>query len=170
MIKEIRMENIRVFEGTGWSFPLSPLTVFCGTNNSGKSTLLKVLLLLRQSMGIGESYTHEQGKLRFFGSQVDLGSYRSLVSHNEYQRDISISLTTEGYMPIEVANNLRSLRAAQEKPTPSISEDAVLYSLEVMSLYSCKNEGGVSTLWWSTDHTALEGQRGYSRHEKDSTK
>jgi len=130
MIKEIRMENIRVFEGTGWSFPLSPLTVFCGTNNSGKSTLLKVLLLLRQSMGIGESYTHEQGKLRFFGSQVDLGSYRSLVSHNEYQRDISISLTTEGYMPIEVANNLRSLRAAQEKPTPSISEDAVLYSLE----------------------------------------
>ena len=40
----------------------------------------------------------------------------------------------------------------------------------VMSLYSCKNEGGVSTLWWSTDHTALEGQKGYSRHEKDSTK
>jgi len=42
--------------------------------------------------------------------------------------------------------------------------------LRVMSLYSCKNEGGVSTLWWSTDHTALEGQKGYSRHEKDSTK
>jgi len=130
MIKEIKIENVRIFEGMGWSFPLSPLTVFCGTNNSGKSTLLKVLLLLRQSMSIGESYTYEQGKLRFVGSQVDLGSYHSFVSHNENQRDISISLITDGYMPIAVANELRSLRAPQEKPTTSTSGDTVLYSLE----------------------------------------
>lgn len=130
MIKGIEIENIRIFEGMGWAFPLSPLTVFCGTNNSGKSTLLRVLLLLRQSMGIEESYTSEQGKLRFFGSQVDLGNYHSFVSHNEHRRDISISLTTEDYMPIDVANNLRSLRAPHEKPITSTSGDRVLYSLE----------------------------------------
>jgi hypothetical protein len=61
-----------------------------------------------------------------------------------------------------------------EKTDPLCSKYAwntvLMYFAAVMSLYSCKNEGGVSTLWWSTDHTALEGQKGYSRHEKDSTK
>ena len=130
MIKEIRVGNIRLFEGTGWSFPLSPLTVFCGTNNSGKSTLLKVLLLLRQSMGIEESYSYEEGKLRFFGSQVDMGSYRSLVSHNEHELDMSIGLTTEGHMPRAVASSLRSLRAPGKRASGAASEDSVLYSLE----------------------------------------
>jgi len=130
MIREIGFENVRIFEGSGWEFPLSPLTVFCGTNNSGKSTLLKVLLLLRQSMGIQESYTYGEGRLRFVGSQVDLGSYSSFVSHNEHQRDISITLTTEGLMPITAFNELRSLRASREDPTTSTSRDYVPYSLE----------------------------------------
>jgi predicted ATPase len=130
MIKEIRIENIRVFEGLGWSFPLSSLTVFCGTNNSGKSTLLKVLLLLRQTMGIEESYELEEGKLRFFGSQVDLGSYRSLVSHNEVQRDVSIGLSTEGQMPKAVASNLRSVMLRQKKRRAGRSEESVPYCLE----------------------------------------
>ncbi len=37
-----------------------------------------------------------------------------------------------------------------------------------MSVYSCIDQGGVSTLR-CVDHTAVEGQEGYSRHEKHST-
>jgi energy-coupling factor transporter ATP-binding protein EcfA2 len=131
MIKGIHIENIRIFEGPDWRFPLFPLTVFCGTNSSGKSTLLKVLLLLRQSMGIWEGYETERGRLRFVGSQVDFGDYSSAVSHNDIQRDISITLITEGHMPVVVANQLRSLK---NMPTEDVAVESlgepVPYSLE----------------------------------------
>lgn len=129
MIRRLGVENIRVFGDGGWEFSLCDLTVLCGTNNSGKSTLLKTLLFLRQSMGIGEGYTHTQGKPRFVGSQVDLGNYQSLVSHNEDWRDISISLTTEGMVPTVVANELKSRTRSGEESITDDSKDPCPYSL-----------------------------------------
>ena len=41
MITAIELENARLFEGGGWRFDLSPLTVLCGTNSAGKSTVLR---------------------------------------------------------------------------------------------------------------------------------
>jgi predicted ATPase len=120
MIKVIEVENVRLFEGSGWHFPLSDLTVFCGTNSSGKSTLLKLLLLLRQSMGIFESYESESGKLRFIGSQVDLGSYYTLVSNNDYHRDIVITVIIENTMQAAAANRLRSLSGLSRTPTANM--------------------------------------------------
>jgi predicted ATPase len=116
VIKELALENIRLFEGSGWHFPLSRLTVFCGTNSSGKSTILKLPLLLRQSMGINESYESGSGKLRFYGSQVDLGSYDSLVSNNDYRRNIVVEVKTENTMPVSVANRLRAVGSHRGKP------------------------------------------------------
>jgi len=129
MIKGIEFENVRIFEGTGWCFPLAPLTVFCGTNSSGKSTLLKVLLLVRQSMGIRESYMKEDGKLRFVGSLVDLGNYFSFVSNNDRQREISVTLTTEGVIAITAANRLRMLKGFSAESTPDDVE-FIQYSLK----------------------------------------
>ena len=92
MITEIALENVRIFQGAGWAFNLPPLTVICGTNSSGKSTVLKSLLLLRQSQGLRESSEESHGRLRFFGSEVDLGSYQSFVSRNNQSLDITLSL------------------------------------------------------------------------------
>ena len=99
MIRSIETKNVRVFDKKLWKFPLRNITVFCGTNSSGKSTLLKTVLLLRQSMGIGENQKSENGRLRFIGSQVDLGSYSSLVSHNQVGRPIIIALSVADKMP-----------------------------------------------------------------------
>lgn len=93
MITEIEIANVRIFEGEGWRFLLPPLTVFCGTNSSGKSTILKLLLLLRQSIGIRETAAVAQDRLRLVGSQIDFGDYTSVVSHNETRRDITIGVT-----------------------------------------------------------------------------
>ncbi|HEY0020574.1 MAG TPA: AAA family ATPase [Longimicrobium sp.] len=100
MIKELTVGNIRLFAGEDWAFPMYPLTVLCGTNSAGKSTLAKVLLLLRQSEGIRESQGARAGRLRFVGSQVDLGSYRSLVSFNDISRDIVIGISVEDRNPV----------------------------------------------------------------------
>jgi len=79
MITEIELENVRLFEDSSWHFSLPPLSVFCGTNNSGKSTILKTLLLLRQSQEIREPRSERQGRLELVGQQVDLGNYSFLV-------------------------------------------------------------------------------------------
>ncbi len=99
MITEIELENVRIFWGSGWHFSLPPLSVFCGTNNSGKSTILKTLLLLKQSQDIREHGAERQGRLGLVGQQVDLGNYSTLVSHNETHRDILIAITIADKMP-----------------------------------------------------------------------
>ncbi|MGB8885199.1 MAG: AAA family ATPase [Candidatus Korobacteraceae bacterium] len=131
LITAIELGNVRVFEGDDWTFHLSPLTVLCGTNSAGKSTLLKVLLLLRQTMGIREALGTRAAKLRFVGSQVDLGNYRSFVSHNEIYRDLSIGLTLDGAMPEGAMSQLN----AREGPQASLNTlldsgpDSEAYSL-----------------------------------------
>lgn len=85
VIKEIEIENVRIFAGKAYSFSLPELTVFCGTNSSGKSTILKSILLLRQSMD----------GLRFAGPEVDLGDYSSFVSDRDPHRDVSVAITFE---------------------------------------------------------------------------
>lgn len=129
MIERLKVKNVRLFNGKSWEFPLSPLTILCGTNNSGKSTLLQIVLLLRQSLGIEESYSGEEGRLRFVGSQVDLGDYYTFVSHNDYDREICIGLTTSGTMPASVVNRLRALNATEQEPCASGGEEGIAYSL-----------------------------------------
>jgi predicted ATPase len=98
MINAIDIENVRVFEGSDWKFNLPQLSVFCGTNSSGKSTLLKLLLMLHQTTSVKESILGSVGKLRLSGSQVDMGTYRSLVSGNDLSRNIAITIHAEGTM------------------------------------------------------------------------
>ena len=83
VIREIELENVRIFGERAYSFSLPELTVFCGTNSSGKSTILKSILLLRQSID----------GLHFAGPEVDLGDYSSFVSHRNPHRDVSVAIT-----------------------------------------------------------------------------
>jgi predicted ATPase len=99
MITGIELANIRLFEDANWRLRLRPLTVLCGTNGAGKSTLLKLLLLLRQSQGIDETYARHPGRLRLTGTQVDLGTYADLVSHNDLARDATVALSLTSSMP-----------------------------------------------------------------------
>ncbi len=115
MITKIGLENVRIFDGSGWEFELAPMSVFCGTNSAGKSTLFKIPLLLRQSQGIRESYGVQSGRLRFVGSQVDLGSYSAFVSHNDITRDMSISLTVLDAMPWPMFKSLRASTTKRKK-------------------------------------------------------
>jgi len=106
MITQIGLKNVRLFGSIGYNFDLAPLTIFCGTNSSGKSTILKSLLLLRQSQGMNEIYGTRPGTLRLTGSQIDLGNYSSLVTDNKYNRNVEISLAVKDTMPRDLAEAL----------------------------------------------------------------
>lgn len=118
MITSIELGNVRVFDGIGnWKFPISPVTVFCGTNSAGKSTIFKSLLLLMQtnSEGIGES---TNGRLRLAGPIVDLGTFESYVSHRDLSKELLLGVSAVDRAQVRNLNRLRSLRKLPKAETP----------------------------------------------------
>ena len=78
MFTHIRMKNFKSWKDSG-EVKLAPLTGFFGTNSSGKSSLLQILLLLKQTIGRNEIF--------FFGDEnslVNLGNFREVIhGHKE---------------------------------------------------------------------------------------
>jgi predicted ATPase len=123
MIEELLVSNIRLFEGPDdWRIPLSPLTVFCGTNSAGKSTILKTLLLLCQTHSDVDAPSRV-GRLRLTGGLVDFGGYQSLVSHNKIDQDITFGITRRDSMEVRHLQSLVRIRGAapsgSEPPSPT---------------------------------------------------
>ena len=81
----IRIQNLRSLVDTGY-VPIRPLTFLVGSNNSGKSSFLRALLLLRQSI---ESRT--AGPLLWFGSYVDFGGHDEARTRFKTGDDITFS-------------------------------------------------------------------------------
>jgi predicted ATPase len=114
MISEIALRNVRVFGEPGEVFRLPKLTVLTGTNSCGKSTVLKSLLLLRQTLGISESSGITPDTLRFVGSQVDLGTYDSFVFCRQERREICIGIGVQNTLRLSEVEFLRSLSDLME--------------------------------------------------------
>ena len=104
MITHIRMKNFKSWKDSG-EVKLAPLTGFFGTNSSGKSSLLQMLLLLKQT-----AERSDLDEVIFFGdktSLVNLGNFREVIhGHKEeellelefgckFQKPLTISLSHE---------------------------------------------------------------------------
>ena len=77
MITHIQMKNFKSWKDSG-EVKLAPLTGFFGTNSSGKSSLLQMLLLLKQTVGREE--------VLFFGDEnslVNLGDFQEVIHGHE---------------------------------------------------------------------------------------
>ena len=80
MIRNIKLENFRGFQDE-IAVRIRPITVLIGQNSAGKSSLLKFLLMLRQTL--------ESKGSEFFvteGRQVRLGTWRDLRNSNSKQQ------------------------------------------------------------------------------------
>ncbi|MBI4864167.1 MAG: DUF3696 domain-containing protein [Candidatus Riflebacteria bacterium] len=82
----MRLRGFKCFSDSG-EIPLAPLTVIFGRNNSGKSSILQSLLLLRQTLDSG------------YGPQLDLrgplyaaGTYGDIVHQHRALENIEIAL------------------------------------------------------------------------------
>lgn len=128
MITGIELGNIRLFEDVGrWDFPFSQLSVLCGTNSAGKSTVLKSLLLLVQSNSAANT-RDRAGQLKLMGPLVDLGTYKSLVSHQDVSRDITVSINTTDLIKPSYFSDLRKISGRD--PSPSEEDDYMPYRLK----------------------------------------
>jgi predicted ATPase len=78
------------------SVNLKPLTVICGTNNSGKSSLIQSLLLMKQSNPTKFSpNTYGQLPLTFNDSYVQLGSFLDVVYNHSDDEEIVLKWKIE---------------------------------------------------------------------------
>ncbi len=82
-----RWENFRSFKDTGW-FELRPITIILGPNNSGKTNLIRPLLLLKQTVDSAD----ENIPLKITGPLADVGTYRNLVHLGRTNNPIRISI------------------------------------------------------------------------------
>lgn len=82
MLKSISLENYKCFKEKT-DIDIAPLTVLCGVNSSGKSSILKSLLMLKQS---AESKLLEP-TLLLSGDLVDCGSFDSTINRNGKSKD-----------------------------------------------------------------------------------
>jgi predicted ATPase len=88
----IRLENFRAFSQSSF-VPLRPITLLYGQNSAGKSSVIKSLLMLQQSILNAQStLTRSDRGLILSGESVDLGSFATTVSNHEVSRKISVGV------------------------------------------------------------------------------
>ena len=74
MLQKINLSNFKCFDSL--DLACAPLTLLCGLNGMGKSSVLQALLLLRQSAISGEL---DQGRLVLSGELADLGTGQDVL-------------------------------------------------------------------------------------------
>jgi len=92
MIKKIGIKNVKIFEEIQW-FDLKPFTILTGTNNSGKSTLQKILILLANSFVTKDNGNIDFERLSFSGDVSNkIGGFLNIAPYNQKgQKRITIA-------------------------------------------------------------------------------
>lgn len=104
MLKYIEVENFKVWRKL--QMPLGKVTGLFGTNSSGKSSILQLLLLLKQTKN-----ATDRGLVLDFGGPnelVNLGNYQALVHGNDPDADISWTLDWELLEPLKIRDLMGS--------------------------------------------------------------
>ncbi len=89
ILKQIMIKNFKIFN-KHTEFPIYPITLLTGTNNSGKTTLIESLLLLGDA-----SLSSKLNRLNFGGEHLELGSFDTCLSHDSKDSNIDFKLIFE---------------------------------------------------------------------------
>ncbi|HWT06891.1 MAG TPA: ATP-binding protein, partial [Xanthomonadales bacterium] len=105
MLTQVRLTNVRLFDKDEWPFDLRPLTIICGTNSSGKSTIIKSLLLLGRALS---SDPTEPGLsvMPLADREIDVGPYDAFVSHGDEDLAAAIGITIDAELELSDAQVL----------------------------------------------------------------
>ena len=125
MIEKLKLSNFRLFDDEV-TVRFRPITILIGKNNAGKSSIIKFLMMLKQSVG-------SAGFLVTNGKQVTLGGFSELKNKTSKKRNLTFSL--------EVGENSspgdRFHRYFMEKEISSMKRS---YKAQATINYNKKNE------------------------------
>jgi predicted ATPase len=94
VIAKLRVKNLKTWGEQLWAdgLELAPVTLLLGPNSAGKTSLIQLPLLLKQTFDSPDRTLD----LNLGGQAtdlVDLGSYESLIHHHDTERELGIGLT-----------------------------------------------------------------------------
>lgn len=92
MLEEFRLSNFKCFEKI--TLDCASLSLLCGLNGMGKSSIIQALLLLRQSFLSGHL---ERGRLVLGGELVDLGLGSDVLFEDANDESIGFGISTDAY-------------------------------------------------------------------------
>lgn len=108
MLRSIRLTNFRSFAESG-VLPLRPLTLILGPNSSGKSSILKAISLVRQTVAARDPSV----PLVLNGPYLDLGSYHDVVFRHSLKRTLGLCFSLDAAVDLE-ADYARPTRRRHE--------------------------------------------------------
>jgi len=99
MITQLSAKNFKSWKDTG-EVRMAPLTAFFGTNSSGKTALLQVLLLLKQTVESADrSRVLHTGDDRTY---VDVGTFQDIVFDHRSPGQITLSVGWDCPEPLSI--------------------------------------------------------------------
>jgi predicted ATPase len=121
MLKNLQIENFKGWEDTG-TIQMAPITLFFGTNSSGKSSIGQFLMYLKQTVDIADRKVvlYSGGK----NSPVQLGSFKDVIFQHNTNKEISF------WYDWKLSNNLKIKDATTNK---SYIADCIKFSAEIDS-------------------------------------
>ena len=99
MITELRAKNFKSWKDTG-KLRFAPLTGFFGANSSGKTSILQVPLMLRQTVERPRKWPSDGNEPLYFGdasSLVNLGSFDDVI--HQHSQDLSLGVSVSWKLP-----------------------------------------------------------------------
>ena len=134
MLTELKLSNFRIFDDEV-VVRFRPITVLIGRNSSGKSSIIKFLLMLQQSA--------EYGRAQFLtpeGGRVSLGAFRALKNSLTQKRSLEFELEAKG----DSERVYRLLSRYMEEPI-DVDPDELVYKVKAMLTYSRRHITGRAT-------------------------
>ena len=155
MITELRAENFKSWKDTG-ALRFAPLTGFFGANSSGKTSILQVLLMLKQTV---EQPSDWNEPLYFGGekSLVNLGSFDDVIFQHNSNLNLRVSVSWKVPEEKEIGRgltfvtsidelserpNLASFHYGSDRPRWRLRREGAGYTFAFPDFHA---KGGVST-------------------------
>lgn len=149
-MEKIKLSNFRKIKDS-WDLDLAPITFFTGTNNSGKSTVIKSLLVLEDYVKSNNHFELNFNGQNFHKHKIE--SYKSAVNRvnfNKLNKDISFEYQNNGYkitLIFQTGNNyqngvLKNLKMVRsDKATIEMNLESLNnYQLKIDSLLMNKSK------------------------------
>ena len=93
-ISGLYLENFRSFR-LPTSIPLRPITLLYGQNSAGKSSILKSILMLQQTLSASSRSGRRKAGMIFSGDSVDLGSFATTVSNHDRSKTLRVGIALD---------------------------------------------------------------------------
>ena len=142
MLTELKISNFRIFVDEV-TVRFRPITVLIGRNSSGKSSIIKFLLMLQQSATSGRSQF-----LTADGERVSLGAFPQLKNALTRKRSLKFEFTTKN--PIDLPNPPLVFYL---NSTDSVNFDDILYKASGDVSYSSRISKASSSFSLSNSST-----------------